>query len=84
MIRWTVHWLILFAILATSVVLASIVRHRTPLQRAIRLSLAVFLTVNELIWYGYRLSHEGVRFPEGLRCNCAISPCGLRFSQPSH
>ena len=32
----------------------------------VRYSLAAFLTINELIWYGFRYSQEGFRFPEGL------------------
>jgi hypothetical integral membrane protein (TIGR02206 family) len=60
------HLLILAAILGTAATLARWARRRTTAARSIRLSLGVFLLVNELVWYGYRLHHDGIRFPEGL------------------
>jgi hypothetical integral membrane protein (TIGR02206 family) len=55
------HLLILAAVLVTAAVLA-----RLPRPNAVRRALAVFLIVNEALWWVYRLHTEGVRFPEGL------------------
>jgi hypothetical integral membrane protein (TIGR02206 family) len=46
--------------------LARLVRSRPERGAVIRKTLGVFLMVNEIIWYGYRYSTEGIRFPEGL------------------
>lgn len=61
-----VHLLILGAIPAAAGVLAWLSRKRPGATRGIRLGLGSFLLVNELVWYGYKLHTEGVRFPEGL------------------
>ncbi len=62
----TAHTLILLAIIALSAVLAWASRRSNPAARVIRLSLGSFLAVNELVWYAFRYTHEGFRFPEGL------------------
>lgn len=61
-----VHLVILAAIPLIAMVLAASARAHLMHARRISLSLAAFLTVNEIIWYSYRYSTEGVRFPEGL------------------
>jgi hypothetical integral membrane protein (TIGR02206 family) len=65
-IRWPAHLAILVAVPAMAGLLALIVRRKPGWDRAVRFSLAGFLVVNELVWYGYKLYHEGLRFPEGL------------------
>jgi len=60
------HVLIMAAIPAVAAGLAWGARGRPASARRMRLSLAVLLTVNELVWYGYRLRTEGFHFPEGL------------------
>jgi hypothetical integral membrane protein (TIGR02206 family) len=57
------HLLILGAIPAAAYAVSRVLR-RHPL--AVRLSLGLLLAANEVVWYGYRLKHEGWRFPEGL------------------
>jgi hypothetical integral membrane protein (TIGR02206 family) len=57
------HWAILIAIPLVGAALGWAMRRR---PRAVRLSLGVFLLLNELTWYAYRLRVEGWRFPEGL------------------
>lgn len=47
-------------------ILAAVARRDRRYARRISLSLAAMLTVNEIIWYSYRYSTEGFRFPEGL------------------
>jgi hypothetical protein len=41
-------------------------RRRRVLQRVVRLALGYGLAVNELIWWAFRYSHEGLRFPVNL------------------
>jgi hypothetical integral membrane protein (TIGR02206 family) len=63
------HLLILVSIPLLAAALGRWCRHSRRSARLIRYSLASFLTVNELIWYAYRLHYEGFRFPEGLPLN---------------
>ncbi|MBI3278575.1 MAG: TIGR02206 family membrane protein [Acidobacteria bacterium] len=60
------HLLILATIPAAAAALAWISRRSATASARVRTGLAVFLTANELIWYGFKLRHEGIRFPEGL------------------
>ncbi len=55
------HLAILAAIPCLALLLARFGRRRA---REIRLTLGVFLLVNELAWYGFRLRTEGDRLPE--------------------
>src|SRR3974377_453942 len=62
----TAHLLILLLIAAFAT-LGSWVSGRSKVTaRIVRLSLGWFLVANELVWYGFRYSQEGFRFPEGL------------------
>ena len=65
-LSWTAHLSILFAVLATSGALSTVLRHRAKWGRNVRFSLGGFLAANELVWYAYRLHEEGFRFPEAL------------------
>lgn len=60
------HWVIMAAIPVVAAMLAWAARWSKGAARRIRLGMGWFLVVNELVWYGYRLSTEGNRFPEGL------------------
>jgi hypothetical integral membrane protein (TIGR02206 family) len=60
------HLTIIGAILALAFLLGALCRWSRSASFSIRISLGVFLTVNELFWYVYRYRHEGFRFPEGL------------------
>jgi hypothetical integral membrane protein (TIGR02206 family) len=60
------HTLILLAIAATAATLVHTSRRSGAAARVIRLSLGAFLAINELVWYGFRYTQEGFRFPEGL------------------
>jgi len=61
-----VHLAILAAIPALGAALAWLARRSPSTARPARLSFATALVANELAWYGYRLYHEGFRFPEAL------------------
>jgi hypothetical integral membrane protein (TIGR02206 family) len=63
------HLLILASAPAGAALLATVCRRCPGCARNVRYGLAFFLTVNELIWYSYRLYYEGFRFPEGLPLN---------------
>jgi hypothetical integral membrane protein (TIGR02206 family) len=58
-----VHLAILVAIPAVALLLSRLARRN---GRVLRLAIAIFLTVNELVWYAYKLRTEGFRFPDGL------------------
>ena len=60
------HLGILAAIPLMALVLSALCRGSRRAGLWIRCSLGLFLLINELIWYFYRYSHEGFRFPEGL------------------
>ncbi|MBL8217719.1 MAG: TIGR02206 family membrane protein [Bryobacterales bacterium] len=60
------HLAILAAVPLIASLLAAVARADRIRARRISLSLAVILSANEIIWYSYRYSTEGVRFPEGL------------------
>lgn len=60
------HLLILAAVPAIAAALAQAIRRSAGCARLVPLALGAFLATNELIWYGYKLRHEGLRFPEGL------------------
>ena len=60
------HLAILAAVPTTAGALTAFARRQPDRARRIAASLGSFLAANELIWYGYRLRQEGIRFPEGL------------------
>ena len=60
------HLAIIAAVPAIAVLLARVSRNFPAARSPIRKGLGIFLLINELIWYGFRYSQEGWRFPEGL------------------
>lgn len=68
------HWGVILAIPAAAALLRLAAGRDPGRARRIRTGAGVFLAVNELVWYAYRLYTEGVRFPEGLPLNlCDLS-----------
>jgi len=68
------HWGVILAIPAAAALLRLAAGRGARRGRAVRLAAGVFLAVNELVWYGFRLATEGVRFPEALPLNlCDLS-----------
>jgi hypothetical integral membrane protein (TIGR02206 family) len=63
------HLLILIAFPVIAWGLAQWSKRSHRAARSIRLTLATFLAVNELIWYVYRIRTEGFRFPHALPLN---------------
>lgn len=61
-----IHFAILALVLGLGYVLGRLGRQSPRAASFIRTALGLFLIVNELIWYGYRYSTEGIRWPEGL------------------
>lgn len=60
------HLLILASIPAAAWALARWLRRKPSVAMPVRRALGVALIANELIWYIWRYSTEGFRFPEGL------------------
>ncbi len=68
------HWGVILAIPAAAALLRLAAGPGARRGRAVRLAAGIFLAVNELVWYAYRLHTEGVRFPEALPLNlCDLS-----------
>ena len=65
-LTWSVHLVILLAVLSTAAALNGLLRRRAAWRRPMRLLLGSLLAANELIWYGYRLHQQGFRFPQSL------------------
>ncbi|HYM06427.1 MAG TPA: TIGR02206 family membrane protein [Terriglobales bacterium] len=63
------HLLILTSAPILGLVLAKWCRKSRTAERWIRCLIALFLSVNELVWYAYRLHYEGFRFPRALPLN---------------
>lgn len=54
------HLLLLCGICVSAAALSALCREHWVSERTTRLSLAIVLIVNELIWFAFRYSHEGV------------------------
>jgi hypothetical integral membrane protein (TIGR02206 family) len=61
-----VHCSLLVAIGLLAAVLVFLARRNPGRTRAPRLTLGIGIAVNELIWWTFRYSHEGFRFPNNL------------------
>jgi hypothetical integral membrane protein (TIGR02206 family) len=61
-----IHNILLAGIVAAAVVLGLVSRRNPQTARVIRLTLGIGIAVNELIWWTFRYSHEGFRFPNNL------------------
>src|SRR5688572_21137309 len=60
------HLSLLTIILAMCVILPLAVRRNWLAGRVLRLLIGWVVAVNELIWWWYRYSHEGFRFPHNM------------------
>ncbi len=70
-----VHLLLLAGIALAAVLLAHLCRHGLISSRVVRLILGYSLAINEVIWWIFRYSHEGFRFPLNLPlqlCDIAV------------
>ena len=67
------HLTILVAIPCAAAALAGLSHRKPGISRSIAGSLGLFLAINEIVWYTWRLHAEGFRFPEGL----PLEPCDL-------
>jgi len=59
--RLPVHILLLAAIAAVAVLLCGVCRRNPRRARTVRLVLGCAIAVNEIIWWTFRYSHEGIR-----------------------
>lgn len=60
------HLALLIVIAALALALSVAARRQAFPSRSLRLALAYGLAVNEIIWWIFRYSHEGFRFPRNL------------------
>lgn len=60
------HLAVLVSLPVVAMLLARLARSSPARGRAVRVALGVFLAVNELTWWAWRLNAEGFRFPEAL------------------
>lgn len=70
-----IHLALLAAIAAVAVVLVVVIRRGLVPARPVLLILACGLAANEIIWWIFRYSHEGFRFPQNLPlqlCDVAV------------
>jgi len=61
-----VHLIWLAAIVCACAALAALCRVRPAAARPIRLTIGILLGVNEIVWWVFRYSHEGFRFPRNM------------------
>jgi hypothetical integral membrane protein (TIGR02206 family) len=69
------HIALLIAIAAVTAALSALTRQGRLPPRLLRLSLGYGLAVNEIVWWIFRYSHEGFRFPRNLPlqlCDLAV------------
>lgn len=61
-----VHLALIAATVFCAIALSLLCRTRPATRRPVRIWLGIGLIVNELIWWVYRYSHEGFRFPHNM------------------